>query len=359
MFFMNNENGSALIYALLTITVISLLSLLLIGKVLSTNMQVHRSEEAIQAYDLTEMGLKHFKHVLLNYSDQTKNSNNPEQDYVHTLNSYIGDVHSIVKPIAGENYFYKVDFTIENNGWDLDNGKIFINYTITGGNESNETRRTLQSSQVAIPYPIIRPSNAEPDLSNCDSSSDDPCNVYYTDNSPIIIENQPSPTIVNHFYSKSGLVLSGGSSNNQNEVIVEGDLHVQGTSTLHNHTVITTTNSNGSAHLERIEASPNSYTIIKGNAYIYDGIYKQNGQNIDTDKKGNTIFFCVEGTLNLHTTSNLQPSDIRDLGSNNCDTINSDSGIYARDVNTFSGSFSEPTWVSEYAEEFDLNPSYE
>ena len=58
---MRNQNGAALIVVLLIITVFFVLSLSIISSALSNSKQVNKTEQEMQAVDLAEMGVLHYK----------------------------------------------------------------------------------------------------------------------------------------------------------------------------------------------------------------------------------------------------------------------------------------------------------
>ena len=62
---LHNEKGITLVVVLLMITIFSILGMSVIGYALSNTKQVEKSEQVMQATDVAEMGVIHYKNAFM------------------------------------------------------------------------------------------------------------------------------------------------------------------------------------------------------------------------------------------------------------------------------------------------------
>ncbi|OIJ10577.1 hypothetical protein BKP37_18780 [Anaerobacillus alkalilacustris] len=119
-----NNQGYTLVIVLLTIVLISLFSLMLIPKALSTSLQINKSEGMAQAKDLSEMGI-HYAHALIENKiilaindakgDPNFNKTNHDKLFCEKFTNRLNQLSFPYSINVNPNYLYKIQYADQIN----------------------------------------------------------------------------------------------------------------------------------------------------------------------------------------------------------------------------------------------------
>ncbi|OIJ18364.1 hypothetical protein BKP45_12370 [Anaerobacillus alkalidiazotrophicus] len=276
-----NNRGYTLIIVLLTIVLISLFSLMLIPKALSTSLQVNKSEGMAQAKDLSEMGI-HYAHAYFeNIVNLAIEQAKADPGFINqTVNHDLLFCENFIsllpieqtfaeKSINNSAYYYKVSFEKEVNDFFTNCSgfqEIILPIESIGKVDNNSNSEKLIRANFVVENEgeksIIGPCQGEicpppPPPENL------PFNIINTE------INLSGQTVSNYIYTSpkftQSVVLAGNS-----RLIVGGNAWVSGSSLRFN--------------------GNNAELIVGGNAYFTSPI----------DFRGNGNKICIRGTAYLY-----------------------------------------------------------
>lgn len=352
-----NEHGYTLIYALLSIVLIFIFATVLVTANLNSSKQINISENKVQTTHLAEMGLQFFNEALKYTLSQPlseeerksiKTIEDAKNNLVVRLNSNLENMGVTLTSEDNSFYEFRIDLPNNLNTYYKVTYKFFVTadssgstvirliYKLTSGNPSiaetqpyqQEDKDFLWTAGGGISLPgstIPKPVAGSPE--ECGGS---PCDVYA--NGSISIPMKAEMEVLN-FYSEGSITL-----NNFSALVTGGNFYVKGILTLDNFSYINV--SGGSAYFNDIDSKPNAKTIVKGDAYFYGN---DDGKLIGN---GNSAFMCIQGTAYLEQNSNIKPDHINDLKGADCEASGLKSGIWADEVESFTGTFPErPDWT--------------
>jgi hypothetical protein len=379
-----NETGSTLVVTLLIITIILIFSSVLVTNTISSTKQFLTSKQTMQLTHLAEMGLDYFRANIndtindatvktqLQNSTQVSRASQAVDTLRIAINSRFtsaptaptpGDPYytAMVQVGSDPNQYYKIKYNITTPNPNATSGTITVNYKfwsrIPELASSAPDSEPYEEKSFSINWTVGTGASTGgggttaplPDNPNkCTQYPIDPsCSVYNTNPTTTIPIN--TNTTVDNLYTQGTVSLT-----NKAELNVQGSLYVNGTTSLDNHTVINI--QNGNAYFKNIESFPNSSTIVNGNAYVYG-----NDVNDKLVKGGNATLLCVNGNINLSTTSNIKPSNVSIFSApQTCSDFSS--GIWAKGVATFNPATQPfpgtPSWAIPDPSEIIIDPNY-
>lgn len=287
--YINNENGAALVIALLTITLIMLFATVMMSNILSSAKQNDIIESKERASHIAEMGATYVKDQVIQFFENNHSEN------LSGLNAYLSRLGTIFVDEEHRDRYFKLEPFPDGNYYELVNAnsnELFLRFSILGQDEKQTKiikillEVTLGEENVedweqfsTTPPPPPNPNDGNVcytlDCENIKQSS-----VHLTENTTI--DNRYRNLETGYFYAEKLITTQ----NNINVLI----------------------NGNG-VFLEGLDINNLTRILVKGHAFLYSQLTSANNPNSEFYSCGNARF--TEG-INYHGQFGVKMKTISD-----------------------------------------------